>query len=89
MKFDTCPRCGGEWNKDATILNFYKCTMCTMHITIDEGEFSLNIELFGFYIGWSSIGNYCIIYSRNKPIKLPWLPFDITEEKLKLYLVFS
>ncbi len=23
------------------------------------------------------------------PMKIPWLPFDITEERLKLFLVFS
>ncbi len=84
--FERCPRCDGYWDGD------YKCS-CGMEFsertTNGRLYFSINQD---YRLVWRVDHHDTVVWTRDPlqvPLKLPWLPFTITEDKLKLYLVFS
>jgi hypothetical protein len=100
MEFSTCPRCGDEWNlslcgrwKDSGEICTYRCVKCNL----DYGHLAPAVP-HGVYLLLSNdkvilwmLNNHSCWYLPydNERYRLPWLPFDITEERLKLLLVFS
>ena len=88
-QFPDCPRCHKEWNRN--YINVYKYILC------DECDLAFHIEdnilsfvLKGYWVYWSLEANYSWIYpiKITEKIVLPYLPYDITLNKLKLYLTF-
>jgi hypothetical protein len=85
-QYPKCPRCQSDWTenpgqdiKECKLLSCHSCGMdysCTFLLCARVGE---------KYIYWNLGERYCQIVSFDK---LPWLPFDIKEDKLKLYLTF-
>ncbi len=84
--FARCPRCDGYWNGD------YKCS-CGMEFSerTTNGRLYFNMNQ-DYRLVWRVDHHDTVVWTRDPlqvPLKLPWLPFTITEDKLKLYLVFS
>ena len=94
MTYENCPRCNGEWIDQG---NFNSCKNCDMNIRID-----LSINHKWSFI-WLRFNKSMVVYwwlddntsdicidtiNGNEFIPAPFLPFDITEEQLKLYLTF-
>lgn len=97
MEFEKCPRCGGEWVKFPD-----HSTCCKCHMDYTENRLAMKIGKGDLYwiikptfgtINTSlvAMNKETCIYADDDKIScgLPWLPFDITEERLKLLLVFS
>ena len=80
--FDQCPQCQRSWGYN----NFCSCglqilgnTMIRRHV-YDKGNLFWRLDI-----------GMCL-YSTgemNISIPLPWLPYDITDDQLQLYLTFS
>jgi len=89
-----CLRCGSESDYKILAKLISECSYCSIRIVekLTTKEISgyilhtLNGQLY-----WNNDKHTCTYYSDVDvdPIDLPWLPLDITEEKLKLYLTFS
>lgn len=97
---ELCPRCqvgkmplvliGGNYHK-------YKCNHCYNFSRCDytngKVEYNLmfpNYKLLRWHQGTQRTQYFPaggVVYAG--PLSLPWLPFTITEEKLKLYILFS
>jgi len=100
---DRCPRCNGEWEKQASNIppseNYFKCRtpLCyTEYWDNETGPILLcyvNFLYTGDELSWDWDTNDCGYWKYNptgeNSTRLPWLGFDITPEKLKLYLLFS
>jgi hypothetical protein len=93
---DKCHRCHGDWQEDTTRTPTirWKCQACNM--MIDELYLTLRSPLGDpdRHLGWFPYEHICMYASiidrvQGTETRLPWLPFDITSEKLKLYLLFS
>lgn len=94
MTYPQCPRCNGEWIKSNNKLEIIMdCCKCKMHWPIYKEymwrSFSENTELI-----WDFRDNCCRYVSNLKSIELiitelPMLGFDISSEKLRLYILFS
>ncbi len=84
-----CPRCNDHWcNKYSVRPECKKCNMFYEKHPPYRIRLVLNEEIS---LVWRHEHNDTIVWFKSKldPLPLPWLPFTITEEKLKLYLVFS
>jgi len=90
FKFSTthCHHCG----EPLTTLTHCDCGMIIYSAMIHN---ELTFRSIGWKVGdmrvaWHS-NNQCSIlsYRGGKTLKLPWLPFDITEQQLKLIITFS
>lgn len=105
MEFEKCPRCGGEWKRiyedDPDQL---KCVQCSDYEVIyypynpNGHNVAIMYRIGNKMLGWHHDGTcgYSVLPERPSDfdpdkdiVNLPWLPFDITEERLKLLLVFS
>lgn len=78
-----CPNCFTPWD-------IYKTTICScgLHANVMVDKIiSVEIYLLKANIVWYNTG-VCIMYPSKGSIHMPWLPFDVTEEQLKLYLTF-
>ena len=90
--FIKCPRCGNDdWNSSIS-------TLCTRGIYVSyynskRNLLDLNIDnICGYNIMWMITEQQCYIHPYNSNddyIKVPWIPFDVSEEQFKLYLTFS
>ena len=71
----------------------YSCGTCTMMMyyfdTLEVQAFFLTFPGKGTLIWHTGNGMCGYNLVGTQPIKLPWLPFTITWEKLHLYLLFS
>lgn len=92
QEFKNCPRCNRDF--DITDSTETKCNLCNLHYSKSFRYMAIYNILDGYnlYWKWNIKGEiYChfdfAIYSSN-PTILPFLPYDITAEKLKLYLNF-
>ena len=87
--FPVCPRCSHDWIKEEQ--TFWDCPICGM--SYNPSKNCMNLLLEDFLVYWFPEENisylYCYPSSLSlKRIKLPFLPYDITLDKLKLYLTF-
>ncbi len=95
--FSECPRCNGKWIKDSKYESAVSmdCSDCKMIWLPEE-----NVCWYYFstddttYLLWDLDINVCHYISG--PVStdkietvLPMLPFDISSDKLKLYILFS
>ena len=99
MNFDKCPRCLKDtWKQDGT--RIFRCKLCRMIYNPDNIFNFLRLKIdHNQYIIWSLNFNTCELaihhingdglLSRVESISLPWLPFDITLDQIKMYVVFS
>lgn len=92
-----CPRC----NHDVQILE-HRISQCICGMSLDEGNGRFWFTISDKRLTWR-VDKHDVVLWRlhavndenvlsdimSDPTKLPWLPFDITEERLKLFLVFS
>jgi len=92
LEIDKCPRCGNEWiNKFSIKPECKKCLVFydiadAKHIRLYLNSPAPNIKL----LVWRFEHNDCICwFSLTEPLRLPWLPFDITAERLKTLILFS
>lgn len=89
MILEACPRCKGYFDKNTlTATNCFKCNI-TYYESIHCLDWCLNIDTKE-YITWYLDKKICIHYNSNmlNQIKLPFLSFDISIEKLeKLFLL--
>lgn len=90
-----CVRCGIEW-KPADCLDgghhVCACGMTVARMGLDEkGIFCVYIRFNDLFIYWYKDFS-CHVYvgeTSEDHEDLPWIPFDITEEQLKIILTFS
>lgn len=88
-----CPACNQEWvvDNDITFIcaNYDKCRMS--YIQMDDTSFFIRkFMLDGTEVWWSSIGPCEIRQPRGQYRKINFIPpFDVDEERLKIFLVFS
>lgn len=94
-----CPRCGGKWkyiaNNDSYAVclgDKEKCGM--MACRQNENEFFLTVEVGKYTLYWHNSGTMVDItftgeFEEIESTQLPTLPFDISLDKLKTYLVFG
>jgi hypothetical protein len=94
--FDRCPRCNGEWTLNRNVFTFdkrprYTCYGCDVDDYV-PGEW-LEVELDNYVVEWHFNKNTVIVQKikpAGKIVMLPLcLPFDISPEKLGIYLLFS
>jgi hypothetical protein len=90
-----CPICLSKWKQEGQYGRFTKCSNATCKAGADKDQNYLykgfDIPILGYgNLYWMFNFNKCTLYfgSDSKPIGLPLLPFDITADKLKLYLTF-
>ena len=96
MKLLKCPRCKNEWQKSSMSSYLYRCNICNIsyyHTEYNRGDcMALYLAKKNYYLNWELDDNnlYCT-YSEpyHLSIRLPWLPFDINEDKLKLYVIMA
>ena len=100
MQFETCPRCGDDWREGEHFLQS-ACGMWLIdpYLFMPVGDIRLvwdSKEQCCFVRNQYSIARTGVdvedidnIYNSDNWLFLPWLPSDITEERLKLLLVFS
>jgi ribosomal protein L32 len=100
QSLNNCPICGGAWLNDHIQNGFmipHHCSKCAMDY-YPISKFLIKRDILGckdYHLTWDLILNTCEYGSISMGkfiddrLKLPWLSFDITPEKLKLYLVFS
>ena len=64
-----------------------------MHIWIDKVGDSLHLNIDNYVIHWEEVlpdrSLIVPVFNPSQQINVPNLPFDISEEKLKLILLFS
>lgn len=100
MKFESCPRCNGNW--ESTFVSykeekfpFYRCNSCNIHYFDNREEVALRgILKPQTNLVWYCNENYCRYGSmedvvNDSTLRLPWLPFTISKDRLKLILLFS
>jgi len=86
--FEVCPRCNLAWSPISGGTNF-TCDNCQLDYIPDWNviawavSYPPHVELT-----WYCNKKMCQISLNGTYIDLPWLPFDISKEKLKLYLNF-
>lgn len=90
-KYPNCPRCGGSWFSSKKDKHTYVCDGCGA--IGDKISLYIGIKMNGFFFCWMSERNeirkksYCKIYvygmgSVVDTISIPWLPYDVTEDKI-------
>lgn len=90
LKFKVCPRCHNDWPCiDISIIQCLNCHMCYHHkyghLFISNFLVSNDqLSFFDRYCHYSTFLNFL----DGKMVNLPLLPYNITPEKLKLYLLF-
>jgi hypothetical protein len=82
MKWPTCPRCNGNLAK-YVLEQRYICKNCKLNYDQFTQEYQLEIN--NGLLLWKF--NYAVCEFGN--VKLPWLPYNISLEQLKLYLTFQ
>ena len=89
MKYDLCPRCNSQWKPDPKgSSNVSVCPGCTMTCIFspnNEMPPDYYIIIIGYLVWWGWDG-ICSIDDYDFPTPLP---FDITEDMIKMALVFS
>jgi hypothetical protein len=95
--------CIGKWTHLELSTNMafdFKCSniICDMKSNAKGTEVYIKRFMNGINLVWSIETNQCSFMSMNEALdrdikgeslyNLPWLPFDITPERLKLYLAF-
>lgn len=97
IKTFACLRCNDysfeqDGNKHSEIL---KCHDCNLRIAYSRNyhniiwvELNLTHHPYG-HVCWFLKDSQCFYYpTSNNELQLPWLPYDITMEQLKLFLTF-
>jgi len=89
-----CHRCGFSFTK-SQISNGSpylrcQCGMWINDIDLDTDTIlTIYLDLGQCGIFWTNDG-YCFVeFDETPSITLPWMPFDITEDQLEIYVTFS
>jgi hypothetical protein len=91
--YNVCPRCNSQWQFKLSP----QCA-CGMAYHIPPAYHCLVLRSFlgieGNYLTWDIDNHFCLYGNWPECVcgtatKLPWLPYDITPEKLKMYILFS
>lgn len=89
--FDNCPRCGGKWIRARLFDRRCEKNNCILAMDALEGLYEiLVLSLRTYQIQWYS--EYCVVNNlevQKQFIKMNYLPYDITEDQLRIYLTFS
>jgi hypothetical protein len=97
MNYQQCPRCHKDWlHREYAYINYCNCADCNISYWDDQDGELLCLSSFledDDELSWDWFDKTCNYWHinpyGNNYTKLPWLPIDITKEKLKLYLLFS
>lgn len=89
-----CPRCNARWQYSPSPKIFPKCS-CGMRV-IQEANPQEYIGVVGITLGKYSVewecchDDYCFFTTDDcdEYVEMPWLPLDITEEQLILFITF-
>jgi len=86
-EFSNCPRCNDSWNILSTAIK--QCQHCGLYWNINYSQLCFDFNNNSF-IYWILEDYFCMCYGNvfGLGLKLPYLPYDISFEKLKLYLNF-
>lgn len=88
-----CPRCNGNNFIEDETYDQFTCKHCE-NVYVYDYRFALfSIEFNGYEVFWYK-DNTCAVYAPQKSLNMmsnidEWLPPDITEEQIKVYLTFS
>jgi hypothetical protein len=96
-KFDKCPYCKNDWIKNSQINSNdidLTCVTCNIHYYYYIGRWHYMIKcgiINNINVKWDFADNKSAIYNHDFSfyIILPMLPFDISANKLKLYILMS
>jgi len=102
MKYDKCPRCGGEWSDvvhtqtEGHILQYCK-NGCSMNRNCLQEEYGYSVTISQYDVVWwykRHPNEQCSIYPSSPPnstrlILETILPFTVTEEMIRMLLVFQ
>ena len=85
-----CPRCKNTFTEIIPkIFNkCYNCELSCIGVTYSKSTYTLPKFLNDCDLSWIMKNNRCYYLTAHKTYELPWLPFDITAEKLKTLLAF-
>jgi hypothetical protein len=101
MKYDLCPRCGGEWADEILPQpeghTVQYCTQCNMVQNCYVGKYGYGVDVGPYDVIWwydRYPNEQCSIYPSSPPrnshlILETTLPFTVTEEMIRMLLVFS
>jgi hypothetical protein len=98
INLDNCPCCAESWInnhiRDGGLKIQYHCSKCKIDYN-PKNKFLMRRDILNKkHLVWDFQLNRCVYgYAPNvidgNLLELPWLDFNITPEKLKLYLLFS
>ncbi len=92
--YPRCPRCSGAWEEAPNGSPFLQCKCGIRYWFSQAGPFIVYSDIVtnGDILLWNIALQLCVyhgIVAEGKGVSLPWLPFDIKIDKLKLYLTFA
>jgi len=100
--FYNCPRCHGDFREEIKLYSggkevfcFCYCDVCPMKYDVKYSFIALRNPICEeVHLTWDINFNKCSYgslsdYVSNKEKILPWLPYNISSERLKLLLAFS
>ena len=95
MNFDNpkvCPRCNNNWQRENKIIYRKYCDDCNLFychfgLLVIRSFLGTDDSLIWQYTIPNCIYGTGTIFGKNTT--LPWLPFNITPDKLKTYLLFT
>jgi len=100
--FPECPNCKGPWVAEDHYRDCYECQLIWHPTTLLE--YVSKTVTQNLHVYWTAAGDCRVdIFTRyeyeygktsglvgvsSKTVEMPYLPYDITEEQLKLYMTF-
>ena len=91
IQFDKCPRCDSDWRLISGRKQERDCLKCELSWYMDIGNPYLDMYVGQYGVEWHDDGT-CSVWLKegDGTIKINTaLPYDITEEQIKLYLTFQ
>lgn len=91
IDFSKCPNCKGDWIWESFTRKRVCSNDCRLFIYSITGEWVAK-KFKNYFIRWDNRGvcYYAGVEDETYPETIiEWLPYDITDEQLNIYLVFS
>ena len=93
---EKCFRCDTRLRRNDSGEHYFSCQECYLHYNLRSEVCYFIFKVKNKYhseINWYHRRQCCKYYcyspiGRSNVIQVPWLPYDITLDKLKLYLTF-
>jgi len=85
-----CLICNHNLTNEIKRIDHVICPCGTRYLWSDDGSlYSIKTLMTDGFLVWNFEKNMCIYTGDNDVSFLPWLPYHITDQQLKTYLIFS